>query len=279
MIQRKIAFIGGGNMAAAIISGLIASGYEKSLITVSAPSEATRTRFRDQIGIPTTNDNLQAASEAEVIVLAVKPQLMQEVCKGLKGVAEIDKKLFLTIAAGTAVQLYLDILSPSLKIIRIMPNTPSLVGEGMSGLFAHDTITAQDKVFTSDLMSAVGKVVWVSQESEINHVIAVAGSAPGYLFLFLEAMQNKAEALGFESKQARELILQTTKGIVALAEHEKSLSFNTLRANVTSKGGTTFEALSVFEKKELKLTVDEAMQAAIDRAQSMEANFLKGNKP
>ncbi|SDB85765.1 pyrroline-5-carboxylate reductase [Acinetobacter boissieri] len=278
MMQRKIAFIGGGNMAAAIISGLIASGYEKSLITVSAPSEATRTRFSDQIGVLATADNVDAASKADVVVLAVKPQLMREVCEGLKGISNIDQKLFLTIAAGTAVQLYRDILSPNLKIIRIMPNTPSLVGEGVSGLFADDAITVQDKSFTTDLMSAVGKVVWVDKESEINHVIAIAGSAPGYLFLFLEAMQDKAMALGFDSAQARELILQTAKGVVALAQHEQDLGFNQLRANVTSKGGTTFEALNVFDKNGLKATVDEAMQAAIDRAQSMETEFSKAKK-
>lgn len=277
-MQRKIAFIGGGNMAAAIISGLIASGYDKKLITVSAPSEKTRTRFSQNVGVLATADNVKAASEADVVVLAVKPQLMREVCDGLKGITDIDQKLFLTIAAGTAVQLYRDILSPNLKIIRIMPNTPSLVGEGVSGLFADDKTSAQDKAFTTDLMSAVGKVVWVEKETEINHVIAIAGSAPGYLFLFLEAMQEKAVSLGFQPEQARELILQTAKGVVALAEYEQDLGFNQLRANVTSKGGTTFEALNVFDKKGLKPTVDEAMQAAIDRAQSMEIEFSLAKK-
>ncbi|MBF7682174.1 pyrroline-5-carboxylate reductase [Acinetobacter sp. B5B] len=278
MMQRKIAFIGGGNMAAAIIAGLIASGYEKSLITVSAPSEATRTRFTQNMGILTTANNVEAASQADVVVLAVKPQLMREVCEGLKAIQNLDQKLFLTIAAGTAVQLYRDILGPTLKIIRIMPNTPSLVGEGVSGIFADEMITQDDKTFTTELMSAVGKVVWVVKETEINHVIAVAGSAPGYLFLFLEAMYDKAIALGFEPHQARETILQTAKGIVALAEHEKDLGFNQLRKNVSSKGGTTVEALAVFENKGLKTTVDEAMQAAIDRAQSMEIEFSLNKK-
>lgn len=278
MVQRKVAFIGGGNMAAAIIAGLIASGYDKTLITVSAPSEGTRTRLTEQLGIHTTADNVKAASDADVVVLAVKPQLMSDVCAGLKSVVGLDDKLFLTIAAGTAVKLYRDILSPNLKIIRIMPNTPSLVGQGVSGLFADEQVSADEKQFATDFMSAVGKVVWVPKEGDINHIIAIAGSAPGYFFLFLEAMQAKATTLGFEPEQARDLILSTAKGVVALAENQQQLGFDQLRSNVTSKGGTTFEALQVFEKNDLRGTVDEAMQAAIDRAQTMELEFVLNQK-
>lgn len=275
MSQRKITFIGGGNMATAIISGLIASGYDKKLITVSVPSEASQARISAQFGIVTTSDNIEAVKHADVVVLSVKPQIMRSVCSVLKDYIQIEKQLFLTIAAGTPVQLYQDTLGAAVKLIRVMPNTPSLVGEGVSGLYADEEVTVDDKSFASYLMSAVGKVVWVQHEYEINHVIALSGSAPGYFFLFLEAIQDKAEQLGFSSEQARDVILKTAKGVVALAEHDQDISFQQLRQNVMSKGGTTVEALSVFEKYQFKQIVDEAMQAAISRAKEMEVEFLK----
>lgn len=276
MSQRNIAFIGGGNMASAIISGLVASGYDKQSITVSVPSEESKKRLSEAYGVRTTSDNIQAVTDADVIILAVKPQLMKEVCTPIQENVDLSKKLFLTIAAGTQVQFYKKVLNrDDLKIIRVMPNTPSLVGEGVSGLFADALVSDEDKKFAETLMGAVGKTVWVEKEEEINHIIAIAGSAPGYFFLFLDAMQRKAEALGFEPEQARALILQTAKGVVKLAEHEKDLAFLQLRNNVTSKGGTTIEAVNVFEKNGVYDTVDEAMQAAIDRAGVMEKDFLK----
>lgn len=275
MTQRKITFIGGGNMATAIISGLIASGYDKKSITVAVPSEASQTRIAAQFGVITTSNNIGAVKDADVVVLSVKPQIMKSVCLALKDHIDIEKQLFLTIAAGTPVQLYQDTLGAAVKLIRVMPNTPSLVGEGVSGLYADAEVTVDDKSFAAYLMSAVGKVVWVQHEHEINHIIALSGSAPGYFFLFLEAIQDKAEKLGFSSQQAREVILQTAKGIVALAEHDQEISFGQLRQNVMSKGGTTVEALSVFEKHQFKQIVDEAMQAAIRRAQEMEVELLK----
>ncbi|WEV47997.1 pyrroline-5-carboxylate reductase [Acinetobacter sp. ESL0695] len=276
MSQRKIAFIGGGNMASAIISGLIASGYDKSNITVSVPSETSKKRLSEQFGIQATSDNILATRNADVIILAVKPQLMKEVCAPIQEHVDVADKLFLTIAAGTQVQFYKKIFKlDGLKIIRVMPNTPSLVGQGVSGLFAESDVSKEDKDFAENLMGAVGKTVWVDKEEQINNIIAIAGSAPGYFFLFLDAMQRKAEALGFEPEQARALILQTAKGVVSLAEHEKDLAFLQLRNNVTSKGGTTIEAVNVFEKNGIYETVDEAMQAAIDRAGVMEKDFLK----
>lgn len=275
MSQRKITFIGGGNMASAIISGLIASGYDKKLITVSVPSEASQQRLADQLGVVTTSDNVQAVKDADVIILSVKPQIMKSVCLALKDHIQIDKQLFLTIAAGTPVKLYQNTLGEMVKLIRVMPNTPALVGEGVSGLYADEQVTVDDKSFASYLMSAVGKVIWVKEEHEINHVIALSGSAPGYFFLFLESIQDKAEQLGFSKEQAREAILQTAKGIVTLAEHDADLQFGQLKQNVMSKGGTTVEAINIFEKHDLKKIVDDAMQAAINRAQDMEVEFLK----
>ena len=154
-----------------------------------------------------------------------------------------------------------------------MPNTPSLVGKGMSGLFAPEHVSKEDKGFSGELMTAVGKVCWVDTEQGINHVIAAAGSAPAYFFLFMEAMQKEAERQGLSAENARLLVQQAASGAAALVEANPNTPLSTLRENVTSKGGTTFEALKVFNDRELSAIVSEAMQAAITRAQEMEKLF------
>ncbi|WP_338659330.1 pyrroline-5-carboxylate reductase [Pectobacterium araliae] len=273
MQQRKIAFIGAGNMAQAIIAGLVNGGYPAQHISVCAPSGKNRDALAAQYGVISSADNVHCAQEADVIVLAVKPQMMATVCEPLGEQVNFTGKLVLSIAAGINIARFQALLGEPLNIVRIMPNTPSLVGKGMSGMYAPPSVSQADKDFTAQLMQSVGKICWVDSESGINGVIAAAGSAPAYFFLFMEAMQQEAIHQGFDQETARLLVQQAASGAAALVEANPDTPLSTLRENVTSKGGTTAEALRVFNEQQLTQTVAEAMQAAIARAQEMETLF------
>lgn len=272
MEQRKIAFIGAGNMAKAIIAGLVRSGYPADHILVSSPTQTRRLPMEQELGIRTTSDNLRAVQESDVVVLAVKPQLMAEVFEPLQGV-DVSNKLIISIAAGMPVARINEIFATQLNVVRVMPNTPSLIGKGMSGLYATETTPAADRDFTESLMKAVGEICWVEQESQINGIIAAAGSAPAYFFLFMEAMQNEAIAQGFDRDTARLLVQQSALGAAHMVAENDQLSLSELRAQVTSKGGTTAEAINTLQALNLEKTVAEAMQAAVTRAQEMETLF------
>ncbi|MCZ4296367.1 pyrroline-5-carboxylate reductase [Vibrio sinaloensis] len=272
MEHKKIAFIGAGNMVKAIVSGLIADGYPAELITATAPSETRRLPLEQSYGIQTTSDNFSAAQQAEVIVLSVKPQMMEEVCRPLQSI-DFSGKLVISIAAGIQCSRLNEMLGCSLNIVRVMPNTPSQLGLGMSGLFAPEHVTALDKAFAAELMQAVGKVCWVEQESGINNVIAAAGSAPAYFFLFMEAMQAEAIAQGFDKETARLLVQQSALGAASMVIENPDTELSILRENVTSKGGTTAEALRTFNQHQLSDIVAKAMQAAVARAEEMEKLF------
>ncbi|MFP1756330.1 pyrroline-5-carboxylate reductase [Lonsdalea quercina] len=273
MEHRKIAFIGAGNMAQAIIAGLIDGGYPATHIAVSAPTATRRDALAREYGIISSGDNVDCVQQADVVVLAVKPQLMADVCSSLASDVDFSGKLVLSIAAGVSVARFQALLGKPLNIVRIMPNTPSLVGKGMSGLYAPDNVGKADRDFTTRLMASVGEVCWVDEEAQINGIIAAAGSAPAYFFLFMEAMQREAERQGFDASTARQLVQQAATGAAALVAASPDKDFSTLRENVTSKGGTTAEALRVFNEQHLAETVSNAMQAAVSRAKEMEKLF------
>jgi len=272
MEQRTIAFIGAGNMAHAIIAGLVASGYDAKKIIATAPSDVRRKPLETKYGIRTTSDNIAAAQEADVVVLAVKPQLMEEVCKPLQTV-DYSNKLVVSIAAGICAARFDQMLNTQLKLVRVMPNTPSLVNKGMAGLYASERVTQTDKDFSTQLMSAVGEVCWVEQESGINNVIAAAGSAPAYFFLFMQAMQEEAIAQGFDEQTSRMLVQQAALGAAEMVQANPDVPLSTLREQVTSKGGTTAEAIRTFNENNLSEIVAKAMQAAVARAEEMEKLF------
>ncbi|TFH91505.1 pyrroline-5-carboxylate reductase [Vibrio ouci] len=272
MEHKKIAFIGAGNMVKAIVSGLIADGYPASLITATAPSETRRLPLEQAYGIRTTSNNTQAAQNADVVVLSVKPQMMEEVCKPLQAI-DWCGKLVISIAAGIQSARFDQMLNSELNLVRVMPNTPSQLGLGMSGLYAPSHISKQDKTFAAELMQSCGKVCWVEQESGINNIIATAGSAPAYFFLFMEAMQTEAIAQGFDKETARLLIQQSALGAASMVTDNPDTELATLRENVTSKGGTTAEALRTFNEHQLSDIVAKAMQAAVSRAEEMEKLF------
>lgn len=242
MQHRNITFIGAGNMARAIIAGLVAGGYPAKMISVCAPSAKNRDALATEFGVISSDDNIRESQKAEVVVLAVKPQLMADVCQQLQKQVDFSDKLVLSIAAGVQVARFYALLGNKLNLVRIMPNTPSLVGKGMSGLYAPEQVSAADRDFTTELMSAIGKVCWVDNEDGINSIIAAAGSSPAYFFLFMEAMQQETERLGFDSETARQLVQQAASGACALVEANPHVPLSALREQVTSKGGTTAEA-------------------------------------
>jgi len=271
--DKTIAFIGAGNMASAIISGLFEQGISPQQIIASDLAGEQLERLNSRFGIRITSSNADAVQQADIIVLSVKPQVMQVVCEPLaEQVPELKDKLVISIAAGISVarlQAYIPGLE---RVIRTMPNTPAQIGKGCTGLFAPDTVDQADRQTASLLLNAAGTCVWLNSEDEINSVIAASGSAPAYFFLMMEAMQASAEKMGLSPAQAKALVTQAAVGSCLLAE-QSGEDFATLRAQVTSKGGTTHEAVEIFKAEGLEAIVDKAMQAAVRRAIEMEQAF------
>ncbi|MCW9717796.1 MULTISPECIES: pyrroline-5-carboxylate reductase [unclassified Avibacterium] len=271
MQQKLITFIGGGNMAQAIVFGLLKNGYPADKITVSDPNADKLALFAErQVNI--SQNNLQAIQNAEVVVLAVKPQSLAEVCQPLSAV-DFGEKLVISIVAAISVQKLTALLPSAQHIIRVMPNTPALVSEGMAGLFADKNVPAPFKTFAQDLMNAVGKSCWVENEAQMHLVTAGSGSSPAYFFLFMEAMEHALKNLGLKAQTARLLIQQSALGAAKMVQQQPDMAISTLRENVTSKGGTTAAALNVFQQQQLSHTVQQAIEACVQRSQEMEKLF------
>lgn len=264
----KIAFIGAGNMAKAIIMGLVSNSFTPENIMVANPSAEKRLALANELGILQTANNIEAVNFADVIVLCVKPYLICDVCQQISSNIDITGKNFISVAAGTTVKQIQQALSGMYPVIRVMPNTPTQLGLGMSGLFASTQVSIEQKQVAEQLMMAVGKIIWLKTEDQIDNVIAVAGSAPAYFFLFMEAMEKQAQQLGFSAKESRMLVEQTALGAAQMVIQNK-VPISQLRENVTSKGGTTQAALKQFEQDGLEEIVANAMNAAIKRAKEM----------
>lgn len=274
MNNLKIAFIGGGNMARSLISGLIKAGYDRNLISVSNRSEGKLIALNKDFGIKTSLDNYEIAKDADVIVLAVKPQFMAEMLNQLTAkINDYEKRLIISLAAGVTVERLTGLLNGHKKIVRLMPNTPALIGYGVTGTFAAPDVNAEEKEFTNRILTAVGKVVWVEKESDINTVTAASGSSPAYFFLFMQYLIEHTKEMGLSEEQARTLVVETALGAAQMAIKNADVSLETLRAQVTSKGGTTFAAISKFEELNLKDSVSAAMDACVARAEEMQKLF------
>lgn len=270
--QPKIAFIGAGNMAFAIIAGLVKSGYPTERIAACNKSNVARREQLREMGLQVDFSNQDAVEWADVVILAVKPQMMAEVCGEFTQV-DFSSKWMLSVAAGISVDRLAQLLPTARNIVRSMPNTPSLIGEGMSGLFAKKSVEPTACQFAEQLLSAVGKCYWVESESKLNQIIAITGSSPAYFFRFMEAMQTAAVKMGFSEQDARYLVQSVALGAAKMVEANPDTALSTLRENVTSKGGTTAKALEVFEEHQLLATVEKAMHAAILRAEEMEKSL------
>lgn len=253
-----ITFIGGGNMATALIGGLIQRGTPARQIEVVELLDTARTKLSEQFGVNVVADP-QHMSPTELVVLAVKPQQMKTVCAELA--PRLGTALVVSIAAGLRLADLSRWLGGCTRLVRAMPNTPALIGRGVAGLCAAPGVADSDRARATALLEAVGTVVWVDDETAIDAVTAVSGSGPAYVFYFIEAMQRAAQALGLTVEQARQLSLATFSGAAELAAMSTEPP-STLRERVTSKGGTTEAAL----KSMAASAVDEAIVAAIAAA-------------
>lgn len=266
MSTPRIAFIGGGNMAATLIGGLRAQGIPATSICASDPGADKRAELQATHGIETFADNGQALASADVIVLAVKPQVMQAVCRDLARHLQA-KQLIVSIAAGincASLQDWLGAQTPR-AIVRCMPNTPSLLRQGVSGLFANAQVTDAQKQQAEQLLSAVGLALWLDNEALIDAVTAVSGSGPAYFFLMMEAMTAAGEQLGLPRATAAELTMHTALGAARMA-CESDLDAAELRRRVTSPNGTTEAAIKTFQAGGFETLVQQAMNAAAHRS-------------
>lgn len=262
----KLAFIGGGNMATALIGGILGSGTPATEIRVADIVPETRERLRAEFGVAAVESATAAAAAADCIVFAVKPQQLRAVAAELVGTAR--DALIVTIAAGVRTGDLARWLGNHERIVRVMPNTPALVGAGMSALFALPAVNAAERQAVEQLFAVVGEVLWVEHEAQIDGVTAISGSGPAYAFYLVESMQAAAEQLGFDAKAARLLSVTTLLGAAKLADASPE-SAEVLRARVTSKGGTTERALSVLEGHAVKQHIVEAILAAEARSREL----------
>jgi len=269
--MKKIAFIGAGNMNGAIISGLVKSGFSPENIIVSNPSAPKRLALEAAHGIRQTQSNSEATVFADVIVLGVKPYLITDVCQQLGNDIDLSGKCFISVAAGCTIKQIEQALQQPCTVIRTMSNTPAQLGVGVTGIFANNHISVEEKQFTESLMCSVGIVKWLKTEQQIDQITAVSGSGPAYFFLFMEAMEKQAKAYGFSEQDSRELVQQTALGAAKMVI-ENQLPIGKLRANVTSKGGTTQAAISAFSEGGLEQLVTTAMNCALERAKEMAKN-------
>ncbi len=267
MSEANITFIGAGNMASSIIGGLVNKGYPAQRITATDPYQPSLDKLSEQLAIQTSSDNGAAARSAEVIVLAVKPQVMEQVCAELKDHLA-HQPLIISIAAGIDIFSLDSWLGNDLAIVRCMPNTPSLVQTGASGLYANARTSEPQKATAHAIMEAVGIVQWTATEALIDSVIAVSGSGPAYFFLFMEAMIEAGIAQGLSRENATELTLQTALGAARLAQ-DSDVDVVELRRRVSSPNGTTERAIASFEQDDLRQIVARAMQVCADRSREM----------
>jgi pyrroline-5-carboxylate reductase len=270
----RVTFIGAGNMASAIIGGMIDSGFSPSAITATSPSDAFLAPVHERYGIHTNTDNATAVSQADVVVLAVKPQVMKEVCEGLASVVQRRRPLIISVAAGLDAETLEQWLGGDLAIVRCMPNTPSLVGAGAAGLFANARVSDEQRRLATELMEAVGLVEWVEEEPLLEAVTAVSGSGPAYFFLMFEAMEEAGAKLGLPAETARRLAMQTAYGAARMAM-ASDRSPAELKRNVMSPGGTTERAIEHLEAAGLRQALAEAMDACAERAREMAAELGK----
>ena len=264
-LNQNICFIGGGNMAQALIGGLLSRGLPTTRITVSDPVEQIR-HVLEEKGIQTTADNLEAIKNADVVVLAVKPQVLATVLQPLKGL--LSDKLVISIIAGAEIQTISDLIGGSQRIVRVMPNTPALVQTGAHGIYASEAVGKQDRELTSQILAATGLTIWLDNEAQIDAVTAVSGSGPAYFFYLMESMIRAGKNLGLEEKVATALTLQTALGAAQMAI-TSSNSPSELRKNVTSPNGTTQSALEVFDRAQISQNIQAALAAAQKRSQEL----------
>ena len=268
--ETSITFIGGGNMARALIGGLLASGSDAARITVAEPDSDQRADLSEQFGVATEADNARAASQADVVVLAVKPQVMDQVLASIRD-ALSARTLIISVAAGITTRALIDGLDPDQPVVRAMPNTPALYGAGMTGLFASTAVDSTHRELAEGILGAAGEVAWIDDETLMDVVTAISGSGPAYFFALAEHLARAGEACGLDAATAERLARQTASGagvMLAQSEHDAG----ELRRRVTSPGGTTAAALDSLAADDLAGVIERAVAQAVRRGRELGGN-------
>lgn len=278
-MNASIAFVGGGNMASSLIGGMIAASFEAGQILVSEPDTKTRKLLQERFRIQTTDDN-SGTLGSDVVILAIKPQQLQSVCRQLASFKDKHAKnvdhdpLFISIAAGVRSNDIDRWLGGTNAIVRCMPNTPSLFQSGATALYANNETTDTHKKLAENIMSSVGITAWVENENKLDAVTALSGSGPAYFFLLMEAMQIAGRELGLDEDLAKKLTIQTALGAARMADASDD-DVTTLRKHVTSKGGTTETAINCFENANFHQLVKKAMENARNRSVTLADELSK----
>jgi pyrroline-5-carboxylate reductase len=268
MKDQAIAFIGAGNMARSLIGGLIATGSDAGKFWVSAPSSRSLSALRSRFAVHITNDNNVAACAADVLVLAVKPQVLAQVTTGLATTVQRTKPLVISLAAGVRESDVRRWLGGDVAVVRAMSNTPALVQTAATALYANSYVSCEQRDLAESILRAVGMTLWLDNEALMDPVTALSGSGPAYFFLVMELLEEAGVVLGLPRAQARLLTLQTAHGAAKLAL-EGNQEPAALRAAVTSAGGTTEKALEVLQTGGMRALIMQALQAATARAKEL----------
>ncbi len=271
-MTNRIAFVGGGNMATGLIGGLIARGTPPSSIVVADPETSQRSRLEHDYGVTTVADAPSAVIGARTVVLAVKPQQMAQVARSIAGEVAASGALVISVAAGIRLQDLARWLGPGVPLIRTMPNRPALIGAGITALYAMPGVDAASRQAAEAILAACGPTVWVPEESQLDVVTAVSGSGPAYFFLLIECLEAAGTELGLDPVTARRLAVETARGSGQLAA-EATEPPAELRAQVTSKGGTTAAALEVLEAAGVRGIFAAAVAAGARRATALAQEF------
>jgi pyrroline-5-carboxylate reductase len=269
----KITFIGGGNMAVALIGGMKKQGFSAAAMQVVEPSAPARERLTEAFGVRCAPAIDAAALNCEVLILAVKPQQMRDAVAPLSG--KLRDQLVISIAAGLRLPDLSRWLGGYRRLIRTMPNTPALIGAGITALCADPGVPAEGRETAEKILDAVGRTLWIEDEAQMDAVTAVSGSGPAYVFYFIEAIEAAARDLGFSAQAARLLAVETFLGATRLAESSKD-PVALLRERVTSKGGTTETALRSFEAEQVGAAIRRGVQAAAARGRELGELLGKG---
>ncbi|HTB68504.1 MAG TPA: pyrroline-5-carboxylate reductase [Steroidobacteraceae bacterium] len=272
MNSPRIGFVGGGNMARALIGGLIGRGTAASQLSVGEPAAAARESLARDFKVRVSADNRAAIDACDLIIVAVKPQEAGTVLKALAPELQGARTVLVSVVAGIQIASLSAWVGTAVPVIRTMPNRPALIGAGVTGMFAAPDVTMEQRRLAEQTLQAAGQTVWVARESDLDIVTALSGSGPAYFFLLAELMMQAAVAQGLAPEAARQLAVGTLQGAGALARLSDG-DLAQLRAQVTSKGGTTEAALNAFAAADLRAIVERAMQAATQRSRELAASF------
>lgn len=263
--QLKIGFIGAGNMAQAIIHGLIKAGQPSNHIFCSNPSAGKLEQLQQQYSsINVSHDNTEVANNSDILLVSVKPQKISIALSSIKDI-DLSNKLIISVAAGVETHTIEQILEQEIPIVRSMPNTPAMIGAGATGLFANSKVTVIQKQLASNIFEAVGISAWITDETQMDLVTAVSGSGPAHYFYFIESVINSAVSQGMDEQTAKQLAVQTALGAAQMVIQNDKLSVEELRNQVTSPGGTTAAAIESFQNDDLTAIIDKAIRASVQR--------------